>query len=201
MNPPRPVLPPHAPGLRVGLYGGSFNPAHAAHRAVSLLALKRLGLDVIWWLVTPGNPLKSTAGLAPLASRMAGARALARHPRLIVTDVEARLGTRFTADTLAALKARAPGVRFVWLMGADNLAQFHRWRHADAIMASMPVAVVDRRGQTFRAAASRTAQRYAHARLDETDGPLLAYASPPAWTFVHGLKSALSSSAIRAGQA
>ena len=117
-----------ADGLRIGLLGGSFNPAHAAHRAVSLLALKRLALDRVWWLVSPGNPLKDTSALPPLADRIAAARRVAADPRIDVTGIEAALGTRYTIDTIHRLRTRCPRVRFVWLMGADNLAQFHRWR-------------------------------------------------------------------------
>ena len=137
-------LPLHAPGLRVGLFGGSFNPPHEAHRAASLFAMRRLGLDRVWWLVTPGNPLKDTDGLPPLEQRLAAARALANHPRIDVTDLEARLRTRYSVDTLRMLKRRYPLVRFVWLMGADNLVNFHRWKDWRAIAALVPIAVVDR---------------------------------------------------------
>jgi nicotinate-nucleotide adenylyltransferase len=191
------VLPPHARGMRIGLFGGSFNPPHAAHRLVALTALKRLGLDAVWWLVTPGNPLKAHSGLAPLAERVAAARALARHPAIKVTDIEARLGTRFTFDTIAALKARCPGVRFVWIMGADNLSQFHLWQNWRGIADLVPLAVVDRPGASLRAAGGVTATALARYRLDETDGRRLTMAKPPAWIFLHGLKSPLSSTALR----
>ena len=125
MTPPR--LPPHSRGQRIGLLGGTFNPPHQAHLLVSLTALKRLKLDAVWWLVTPGNPLKNNEALPPLERRITACRKLAGHPRILVTGVERELGTHYTANTIAALKRRAPGVRFVWLMGADNLAQFHRW--------------------------------------------------------------------------
>jgi nicotinate-nucleotide adenylyltransferase len=190
-------LPLHAPGLRIGLYGGSFNPAHAGHRHVSLLAMKRLALDRVWWLVTPGNPLKETAGLPTLAERMANARRLARHPRIDVTGFEAEIGVRYTLDTLAYLRARCPDVRFVWLMGADNLAQFHRWRGWREIAELMPFAVIDRPGWTLRAAHGRAALALQPFRLDESDGRLLADHPTPAWTFVHGPRSSLSSTAIR----
>ena len=192
------ILPPHAPGMRIGLFGGSFNPPHEAHRMVALTALKRLRLDAVWWLVTPGNPLKTHGGLAPLAERMAAARRLAAHPAIHVTDIEARLGTRYTSDTLAALTQRCPAVRFVWIMGADNLAQFHRWQNWRGIAQLMPLAVVDRPGAGLRAAAGVAGTALARYRLNETDGPILASVPPPAWIFLHGLKSPLSSTAIRA---
>lgn len=191
------VLPPHAAGQGIGLFGGSFNPPHEAHRLVALTALRRLGLDAVWWLVTPGNPLKAGQGLAPLAERVAAARRLARHPRIHVTAIEAALGTRYTYDTIAALKARAPGVRFVWIMGADNLRQFHLWQNWRGIADAVPLAVVDRPGAGLKAMASVTAQVYADRRLREEEARLLAWAPPPAWVFLHGLKSPLSSTALR----
>ncbi len=126
---PERLIPPHAPGMRIGLFGGTFDPPHQAHLGASLLALRRLKLDRVWWLVTPGNPLKNTSGLAPLCERIASARALARHPRIDVTGLEAVIKTRYTYDTLTWLISRCPGVRFVWLMGADNLRSFHRWQN------------------------------------------------------------------------
>jgi nicotinate-nucleotide adenylyltransferase len=190
-------LPPHGAGQRIGLFGGSFNPPHGAHRAVTLLALRRLRLDAVWWLVTPGNPLKQNRGLPPLADRVAAARALARHPRIVVSDVEARIGTRFTVDTLRALRRRCPRARFVWIMGADGLAQFHRWRDWRGIFALMPVAVVDRGSEGLRALASPAARAFAGARLPERLAGRLPGRRPPAWVFLHGLKSPLSSTAIR----
>jgi nicotinate-nucleotide adenylyltransferase len=190
-------LPPHPPGLRIGLYGGSFNPPHAGHRHVTLLALKRLKLDRVWWIVTPGNPLKELAGLAPLPERMAAARALARHPRIDVTGFEAEIGARYTLDTLEYLAARAASSRFVWIMGADNLAQFSRWRGWRRIAELMPFAVVDRPGWTLRATHSKAALALARSRIDETDAPVLAGLAPPAWVFLHGPRSALSSTVLR----
>ena len=150
-------LPPHAPGLRIGLYGGSFNPPHAGHRHVSLRALKRLNLDRIWWLVTPGNPLKERDGLPGTAERVEAARRLAAHPRIAVTGFEEAIGTRYTVDTLRVVVERCPAVRFVWIMGADNLAGFHRWRGWRDIAQLMPFAVVDRPGWTLSATRSRAA--------------------------------------------
>ncbi|MCZ8315901.1 nicotinate-nucleotide adenylyltransferase [Phreatobacter sp.] len=184
--------------MRIGLFGGSFNPPHEAHRLAALAALKKLGLDAVWWLVSPGNPLKSGRGLAPLEERIAAAKRLARHPRIAVTGIEASLGTRYTSDTIAALKARCRGVRFVWIMGADNLAQFHLWQNWRGIAAMLPLAVIDRPGASLRASAGVAAQTLARHRLTESDGLLLADARPPAWIFLHGLKSPLSSTALRA---
>lgn len=183
--------------MRIGLYGGSFNPPHAGHRHVSLMALRRLRLDRLWWIVTPGNPLKDRAGLPPAPHRIAAARALASHPRIRVTGFEAELGVRFTVDTLAYLTRRCPGVRFVWIMGADNLSGFHRWKGWRTIARLMPIAVVDRPGWTVRATRSRAATMLAPDRWAEADAAGLADASPPAWVFLHGPRSPLSSSQLR----
>lgn len=195
---PAPPLPPHAAGMRIGLLGGSFDPAHAAHRMISLAALRRLGLDAVWWLVTPGNPLKSTAALAPAARRAEAARRVAGHPRIRVTTVEEGMGTRFTRDTLALLMRRCPGVRFVWLMGSDNLAGFHRWKRWGDIFGLMPVAVFDRPGSTLKAAASRAGTHFGRFRRPERVGRGLVGTPAPAWAFFHGPRSSLSSTAIRA---
>jgi nicotinate-nucleotide adenylyltransferase len=190
-------LPPHAPGLRIGLFGGSFNPAHAGHRMASLTALRRLQLDRVWWLVTPGNPLKDNHALPPLRQRIATARARAGHGRIRVTGIEARLRTRYTADTLRALKRRCPGVRFVWIMGSDNLASFHRWNEWRTIARMMPIAVIDRPGSTHRAVASPAANWLARWRLPENQGAALPLHSAPAWIFLHGRRSDLSSTSLR----
>jgi nicotinate-nucleotide adenylyltransferase len=147
-------FPPVTPGLRIGLLGGSFNPPHAAHRAATLFAMKRLELDVVWWLVSPGNPLKGADGMAPLAARMASARRLARRAPIRVTAIEREFGTRYTVDTLRKLVRRYPKRRFIWLMGADNLAQFHLWRDWRRIAALMPIAVIARPGYDADAIAS-----------------------------------------------
>lgn len=190
-------LPPHPPGVRIGLYGGSFNPPHAGHLHVSRMALTRLRLDRVWWLVTPGNPLKEFAGLLPLAERLAAARALARHPRIAVTGFEAGIGARYTLDSLEYLTVRAPDVRFVWIMGADNLAQFSRWLGWRRIAEIMPFAVIDRPGWTLKATHSQAAQALARFRIDETDAALLPDLAPPAWAFLHGPRSPLSSTVLR----
>ena len=191
-------LPPHARGLRIGLFGGTFDPPHAAHRAACLLAMQRLGLDRVWWLVTPGNPLKDTRGLAPLAERIAAAQALASHPRIDVTDIEAHIRTRYTYDTVSSLIARCPGVHFVWIMGADNLRSFHRWQKWRAIADLLPIAVVDRVGPSLYATAGIAGQALGRFRIRESAARSLARRRPPAWIFLHGLKSPLSSTALRA---
>ena len=167
-------LPPFAPGMRIGLLGGSFNPPHEGHALVTRLALTRLRLDRVWWLVTPGNPLKSKAELAALQARVAAARELAAGPRMAVTDMEAQIGARYTYDTLAWLARRAPDVRFVWIMGADNLRQFHLWRHWRAIADLVPIVVVDRPGSTLRAMSSRAAVALAPWRVGEREAARFA---------------------------
>lgn len=185
------------PGMTIGLFGGSFDPPHAGHVHVSREALKRFGLDRVWWLVSPGNPLKPH-GPAPLERRMAAARALVRDPRITVTDIEAHLGTRYTAETLSRLMALYPGVRFVWLMGADNLAQFHRWQHWEWILRTVPVGVLARPGQRISARTSTAAQSFARYRLPAARAHLLAQSDPPAWCFLNVPMVDVSSSAIRA---
>ncbi len=184
-------------GLSVGLLGGSFDPAHKGHVRITREALRRFGLDRIWWLVSPGNPLKPR-GPAPMEQRLAHARALMRHPRVEVTDLEARLGTRVTADTLRALAVLYPGVRFVWLMGADNLARFHLWRDWRYIMDSVPVGVLARPGERLPARLSPAARIYREYRLPGNASHLLARARPPAWCLVNIPMVQVSSTAIRA---
>jgi len=190
-------FPPAARGQSVGLLGGSFDPAHAGHVHITHEALRRFGLDRLWWLVSPGNPLKAH-GPAPIDDRMARARALMRHPRVTVTDIETRLGTRATADTLAALRAAYPGVRFVWLMGADNLAQFHRWQNWETIMETVPLGVLARPGDRISARMSPAARIYRRFRLPGQASRLLGQAPAPAWCFVNVPMVDVSSSAIRA---
>ncbi|WP_110751578.1 nicotinate-nucleotide adenylyltransferase [Phyllobacterium leguminum] len=187
-------------GMAVGLFGGSFNPPHAGHALVAEIALRQLGLDQLWWMVTPGNPLKDVNELAPLERRLAESRKIAKDPRIKVTAFEAAYNLRYTADTLALIKARNPGVRFVWIMGADNLAGFHRWQRWRQIAMNFPIAVIDRPGSTLAYLSSRLAKTFSHARIDEADAPLLPYIHPPAWTFIHGPRSSLSSTAIRNGR-
>lgn len=183
--------------MRIGLFGGSFNPPHEGHRLVALQALKRLRLDAVWLLVSPGNPLKDHDELAPLADRVAAARRLMAHPRLRVTGFEAAHGFSYTYETLRFLLAAHPGVRFVWIMGADNLTQFHRWERWPAIARMMPMAIYVRPGSTRRAPGSRAATAFARYRIDEADAGRLADLRPPAWVYLHGMMSPLSSSALR----
>ncbi len=192
------ALPPNAPGMRIGLFGGTFDPPHLAHLGASLLALKRLKLDRVWWLVTPGNPLKNTRGLAPLGNRIAAARKLTQHPRIDVTGLEAVINTRYTYDTILWLIARCPRVRFVWIMGADNLRSFHRWQRWRGISKLVPIVVIDRLGPSLYAAASPAGQALNRFRIPENDVATLPDRKAPAWAFLHGLKSPLSSTALRA---
>jgi nicotinate-nucleotide adenylyltransferase len=190
-------LPHAAPGQVIGLLGGSFNPPHAAHRLISEIALRRVGLAKIWWVVSPGNPLKTRADTAPLAQRLVQCREIARNPHIVVTDFEADLQSPYTASTLAYLKARTPLVRYLWIMGADNLAQFARWQRWREIFTMVPIVVVDRPGWRLKALASKAARAFASSRVPETDARSLAHRPPPAWTFLTGPLSAVSSTALR----
>jgi nicotinate-nucleotide adenylyltransferase len=191
------AIPFHTNGMRIGLLGGSFNPPHEAHRAISLFALKRLNLDRVWWLLTPGNPLKDHNGLRTLAERAEAARAVAADPRIDVSCLEAVIGTRYTVDTITHLRRRISGVRFVWIMGADNLAQFHRWQDWRRIASQVPLAVIDRPPQSFRALAAPAAQALARYRLPENQAASLPDQHAPAWVFLTGMKLNLSSTGLR----
>lgn len=184
-------------GMQVGLFGGSFNPPHAGHALVADIALRRLALDQLWWIVTPGNPLKSVRELAPLTERLRLSEEITRDPRIKVTAFEAAHHIRYTADTLALVRARNPGVDFVWIMGADSLRDFHRWQRWRQIMLTFPIAVIDRPGATLSFLSSVVAKTFDYARIDERDATQLAHMKAPAWTFIHGPRSPLSSSAIR----
>ena len=187
---------PHAErGQVIGLLGGSFDPAHDGHVHITEEAIKRLHLDQVWWMITPGNPLKSRQP-APMAARMARARQVMRHPKVRITDLEARLGTRYTHATVSRLKAIYPGVTFVWLMGADNLAQFHRWDRWQDILRMIPVAVLARPGKGLRARLSHAAQVFRQKRLAR--GEALEFRKPPVWAFVNLPMHKASSSDIRA---
>ncbi len=181
----------------IGLLGGSFDPAHEGHAHITREALKRFGLDQVWWLVSPGNPLKAR-GPAPLADRMARARQVMHHPRVQVTDIETRLGTRYTHATLTQLMARYPGVQFVWLMGADNLASFHRWDNWREIMELVPLGVMARPGQRISARLSPAAQLFRHRKIKARHAMQIGRAVAPAWVFVNVPMNDMSSTRIRA---
>jgi nicotinate-nucleotide adenylyltransferase len=187
-------------GQRVGIMGGTFNPPHEGHAIVSEAAVKRLGLDQLWFVVTPGNPLKSNGGLPPLDARMQAARKFSRGPRMKITGFEADLGTPYTAATLTFLKRRYPGVHFVWVMGADNLASFHRWQYWQQIAASFPIAVVDRPGWRFKGLSSAASATLGLKRIPEVRSRSLPMRNPPAWTFLTTRLSPLSSTTLRAGK-
>jgi nicotinate-nucleotide adenylyltransferase len=184
-------------GRRIGLLGGSFNPAHEGHRAVSLYALKRLGLDQIWWLVSPQNPLKSVQGMASLPERLLSARAMAAHARIIVTDIENDAGTRYTADTLSMLKRRFPRTHFVWLMGADNLTQMPHWHKWQDIFRSVPVAVFRRPTYAAGRKRGKAAVRFDKAWVPAVRGKKLASKKPPAWLLLDNRLDPESSTRIR----
>jgi nicotinate-nucleotide adenylyltransferase len=186
-------------GIKVGLLGGSFDPAHSGHAHVAETARARLGLTYVWWLVSPQNPLKPKS--TPLKNRLASARAVARGRHNIVTDIETQLKTQFTIDTLKGLKRRFPGVNFVWLMGADNLSGFEQWRGWQDIARLVPICVVSRPGAGPRARLGRLAQRFPHARLNLADATACPRAAPPAWVYIPARWNPLSSTALRASGA
>ena len=187
-------LPAAEPGMRIGLYGGSFDPPHAGHRHVSLLALKRLHLDRVWWVVGPGNPLKDRSRLPSPEQRLADAQGMARHPRMAVTDFEATIGARYTVESVRFLIRRCPRVQFVYILGADSFANFHRWRAWREITSILPIAVVDRPGWTLPALRGRAARMLARSKV--RPGELPGHPAP-AWAFVEGPRSNLSSTALR----
>ena len=191
---------PVAPGLRIGLLGGSFNPPHEGHVHISKAALKKLDLDHVWWLVSPQNPLKPSRGMASFAKRLEAAARLARaYPQIVVSDIEAKLGTRFTIDTLRALKRRFPQLRFVWLMGSDNLVQIPRWRSWQQIFAEVPVAVVARPGSAVAARHSKAATRFKAALTPAS--AMLAHTRPPALTIIDLKRNPASGTRLRGASA
>jgi nicotinate-nucleotide adenylyltransferase len=190
-------VPPARAGMRIGLFGGSFNPPHLGHLHVAETALARLGLDRLWVMVTPGNPLKDRDDLPSLARRIAAARRLMDDPRIVVTGFEAAFGTPYTWRTVERLTAQRPAVRFVWVMGADNLAGFHRWQHWRRIASAVPIAVVDRPEASLTTLHSPAAQALARWRCPETEAGRLAEHRAPAWTFLHAPRIALSSTELR----
>jgi nicotinate-nucleotide adenylyltransferase len=193
-------LPPHTRNLRIGLLGGSFNPAHAGHRLISTIALKRLKLDYVWWIVTPGNPLKDNRALPSQDTRMVEAQKIANHPRIKITGFESQIQTRYTYDTIMYLKRHCKNVNFVWLMGADNLSQFHRWQNWREIANEMPIAVIDRPNSTLRSMHSQAALNLQKYRVKESKAPILAKLKAPAWVFLHEQRSSLSSTILRKGK-
>ena len=194
IKPPGPV----AAGLKIGLLGGSFNPAHNGHLHISDMAIKRLNLDYVWWLVSPQNPLKPSIGMAPLADRLAyAASEFEHHPRIFVVDLERDLGTRYTIDTVTKLKRRFPQVQFVWLMGSDNLANFRRWRRWQDIVKQVPIAVVTRPGSVMAALHAKPAQRLAGKRCTAALLRGRRNLKPPRLTLIDGPRNALSSTQIR----
>ena len=194
------IPPPFGQDQRIGLFGGSFNPAHGGHRAVALYALKRLGLDWIWWLVSPQNPLKEADGYRDYDQRLKVTRAVARHPRFIVTDLEQQLGTRTTAATLAALRPVLARGRFVWIMGADSFANFHNWNDWTDIPEALPLAILARPGFSMRALESPAALRYLGHRIPSPEARKLPDTPPPAWCFIPMPLRPESSTAIRERQ-
>ncbi|EFO32955.1 nicotinate-nucleotide adenylyltransferase [Roseibium sp. TrichSKD4] len=189
---------PHAEtGNRIGLFGGSFNPPHSGHWLVAETALKRLKLDQVWWLVTPGNPLKDHADLAPLDRRLRATRLLADHPKMRVTAIERMLGSAYTERTIDMLIKMRPRLRFVWLMGADNLAGFHYWQSWRSIVGKVPIAIVNRPGASLSAVSAPMAKTYENYRLPEEEAALLPDLQPPVWTFLHAPLDGASSTSIR----
>lgn len=192
---------PHAEsGQRIGLFGGSFNPPHEGHVHVCEQALRKLNLSQVWWLVTPGNPLKDHSQLAPLGQRLAACEAITSNPHMKITACEQSMTTRYTFDTLTRIVETNPGVHFVWIMGADNLGQFHLWQRWREIAELMPIAVIDRPESTLSLHSAKAARVLDWCRVDEDDASLLAYARPPAWSFLHGPRNSLSSTALRANR-
>ena len=190
-------IPPHGRGQRIGLYGGSFNPSHAGHRNIAVAALNRLRLEAIWWLVTPGNPLKYNGDLVCADERMRDAALLASHPRMHVTGLEAMLGIRYTADLADRLRRRVPDVRFVWIMGSDNLASFHKWDRWRDIAAGLPMLIINRPGSLTAPLSSPAARALSAFRVDIAAAPALAVRQPPAWSYFVCPRTDVSSTAIR----
>jgi len=190
------ILPP-VDGLAIGLFGGSFNPPHAGHRAIAEAALKRLRLDAVWWLVSPQNPLKDPAETSDFAQRFAATRAIARHPRFVVSGLEGAIGTRTTAGLLKRMGPVIARGSFVWIMGADSFAGLNRWNEWRRLPETLPLAVFDRPGATMAALSSPAAQRYERWRIPEHDAAILPFMRPPAWVFLTLPRRNESSTALR----
>ncbi len=182
---------------KVGILGGSFNPAHIGHRHISLLALRKIDLDEVWWLVSPGNPLKDHTELEEFTKRTAHANQISAHPRIRVKTFEADRGLAYSVDTVRAIQAAYPTTRFVWLMGADNLISFHRWERWRHLADGVSIAVLDRPGYAARALQSPFSQSYQAFRVDEADARLLPQLNPPAWSFLRGRALPISSTSLR----
>lgn len=191
-------MPGVAAGMTVGLFGGSFNPPHEGHLLIAKHAIDALKLDQLWWMVSPGNPLKDHSHLASLAERIRLSEALTEdEPRIRVTAFEAAHAIRYSADTIRLVLDRCPGVHFVWVMGADSLATFDQWVRWEWIVQSIPIAVYNRPGSTLADHSSVMAKTFAAAKVDESRAAELAQMQPPAWTFIHGPLSPLSSTELR----
>ena len=183
--------------MRIGLFGGSFDPTHRGHVMASETARRRLGLDRVWWLTTPGNPLKERHPTLGLTDRIAKAAAMTQGRRISVTGIEAGIGSRYTADTILWLRQRLKAVSLVWIMGADNLVGFHKWQDWRRIMSTVPIAIVDRPGYTLPALSAPAARQFRNARIPERHAQILPFLQPPAWVFLHGPRVALSSTELR----
>ncbi len=194
-------LPPFGDGQRIGLFGGSFNPAHNGHRMVALYALRKLKLDWVWWMVSPQNPLKDPKETGEYAKRLADTRTIANHPRFIVTDLEQQIKAKYTADTLVHLRRAMHRGKFVWIMGADSLANLHKWHDWTDIVETLPLAVLARPGYSLRALGSPAAMRYENEQLPPEQASEITTQKPPAWVFVSMPLRKESSTAIRQGQA
>jgi nicotinate-nucleotide adenylyltransferase len=192
-------FPPFGEGQRIGLFGGSFNPAHYGHYMVALYALKKLQLDWVWWLVSPQNPLKDPSETGEYGARLAFTRSIARHPRFVVTDIEKQMGSRTTAETLRGLAPLLARAHFVWIMGADSFANLHRWHDWLDIPATLPLAVLARPGFSLRALGGPAATRFAEMQIPTELAPRLATTPPPAWCFIPMPLRRESSTAIRQG--
>lgn len=191
------TLPSSASHMRIGLFGGSFNPPHPGHQLVSRQALKRLNLDAVWWLVTPGNPLKDHCELAPLEKRVMAARTLITHPKVKATGFEAEHGFTYTYETIKYLVTNLPDRKFVWIMGSDSFGSFHQWQRWQDIAALVPMAIYVRPGSAFKALSSCAAHALKTYRMDEQDANILANSAAPAWVYLTGLMSPFSSTALR----
>lgn len=190
-------LPATADGMKIGLFGGSFNPPHEGHVHVCETALKRGQLDQVWWLVTPGNPLKDTKELEALPSRIRKCHEITTHPDMRITAFEAKYNLRYTEETLSKLLELRPNLNFVWIMGADNLKNFHKWQNWRNIANKIPMMIIDRPGSTLSYRSAQAAIALSRYRIDETDSELLPRMRAPAWSFIHAPRSSLSSTAIR----